>query len=73
MELSDYKRGKLVKVVSDNGTRGMTIDKKHLTIREIGQTGKITGLVPGHGGDVWWVEQDNGVAAYCFNELEGDE
>lgn len=62
--------GMKVKVVQNNGTSGMLIKQKHLDLRRIGATGTIAGWVPGHGGDVWWVEQDNGIAAYSFRELE---
>lgn len=70
MNAQDYELGKSVKVVKDDGTKGMLIAPKHLAIRTIGQTGTIYGIVPGHGGNIWWVEQRNGIAAYCFTELE---
>jgi hypothetical protein len=38
--------------------------------RAVGKIGTVLNYVPGRGGDVWFVQQDNGVAAYCFTELE---
>lgn len=33
--------------------------------------GMITGVVPGHGGDVYWVKhEDDKVAPYSFSEFE---
>ena len=70
MDVNSIKQGLKVCVVEDNGTEGMLIKPQHLDIRQIGKTGTILNYVPGHGGDVWFVQQDDGVAAYCFNELE---
>lgn len=44
---------------------------QHLECRRPSAKGTIRGWVPGHGGDVWWVEHEDGtVGAYCFDELE---
>jgi hypothetical protein len=38
---------------------------------KVGVEGTVTGYVPGHGGDAWWVQHDDGsVAAYWYPELE---
>jgi len=53
-------------------TDGMLINCKHLDVRRPNATGRYIGWVPGHGGDVWWVEHDDGiVAAYSYNEIVG--
>lgn len=50
--------GKRVVVTADHGTMGYMVADKHLASRQIGVLGWVTGAVPGHGGDVVWVEQD---------------
>jgi hypothetical protein len=70
MKDSDVKTGMRVRVTTLNSTQGMLIHSKHLAIRQLGKEGTVEGYVPGHGGDVWWVRQDNGVAAYAFREIE---
>lgn len=70
MNVNDFQKGLKVCVVSDHGTAGMLINPQYLDIRQIGKVGTVLNYVPGHGGDVWFVQQDNGVAAYCFDELE---
>lgn len=69
-DVNKIKVGLKVLVAKDNGTRGMIINKTHLSIREIGKEGTILNWVPGHGGDVWFVQQDDGIAAYSYTELE---
>lgn len=52
-------------------TAGMMVAAKHMECRRPGAKGTVRGWVPGHGGDVWWVEHEDGtVGAYCFDELE---
>lgn len=72
MNLNNVKAGLHVKVVKLGDTMGMMIKPKHLDVRKVGVTGTITGYVPGHGGDVWWVRHDGSddVGAYVFDELE---
>ena len=63
--------GMKVKIVSDDGTEGMFVNPQYIQNRKIGMTGIVKGWVPGHGGDVWFVEHDdNSVAVYCFTELK---
>jgi hypothetical protein len=66
------EEGMLVKTKSKLGeTTGFLIKEKNLKTRKPNTKGKYIGFVPGHGGDVWWIEHENGdVAAYCFDELE---
>lgn len=55
-------------------TSGMTVNSRHIEARRPSAKGVIRGWVPGHGGDVWWVEHEDGaVGAYCFDELEFTE
>lgn len=53
---------------------GMMISYKYLVLRRTNDGGIIRGPVPGHGGDVYWVEHYDGVVAvYCFTEFELDD
>ncbi len=72
MNLNNVKVGLQVKVVKLGDTKGMLIKPQHLDVRQVGITGTITGYVPGHGGDVWWVKHDesDNVGAYVFDEFE---
>ncbi len=72
MNLNDVKVGLHVKVVKLGDAKGMLIKPKHLDVRKVGISGIITGYVPGHGGDVWWVRHDGceDVGAYVFDEFE---
>ena len=70
MDVNKIKSGMKVKVVSLGSTMGMLIHEKHLSIREVGKEGIVKNWVPGHGGDVWAITQDNGVACYCYDEIE---
>jgi len=52
-------------------TAGMMVKHEYIAARRPSAKGTMRGWVPGHGGDVWWVEHEDGsVAAYCFDELE---
>ena len=72
MELDAVKPGLRVKTKKLRGTKGFLIHPKHLTVRRKGVTGTVKMWVPGHGGDVWFVQHDNSddVGAYSFTELE---
>ena len=78
MECNDVKIGMRVRTAQDvqaygKQVKGMMINAKHLQARRANAIGNVRGYVPGHGGDVWWVEHaDGSVAAYCFNEMEGE-
>src|SRR4051812_44052293 len=57
--------------LAKDATGGMMIKTEYLEARTAGATGKIVGVVGGHGGDVYWVQHDDGKkAAYCFDEFE---
>jgi hypothetical protein len=51
---------------------GLIIKQRHLDARRASAPGIIRGWVPGHGGDVYWVEHkdETVAAAYCFTEFE---
>lgn len=69
--MDKYQQGLRVRITRDEGTMGMMIAPKYLSTRRVGATGTVKSWVPGHGGDVWWIEHDDGsVAAYCFTEFE---
>ncbi|NQT50150.1 hypothetical protein HQ571_05635 [Candidatus Kuenenbacteria bacterium] len=66
------RNGLRVRVAKLESARGMLVHGRHLSVREVGVTGTIQGHVPGHAGDVLWVEHDNSddVGAYCSTEIE---
>ena len=50
--------------------RGFYVKDKHLDTRRSDVIGKYVGYVPGCGGDVWWIEHEDGsIGAYLYNEL----
>jgi hypothetical protein len=53
-------------------TTGFLVKKKHIDARVANRRGVIKGIVPGHGGDVYWVwhRGSDGVAAYGWREFE---
>lgn len=51
-------------------TQGFLIGPQYLAARRADAPGKVRAMVPGHGGDVWYIEHDDGtVAAYCYDEF----
>ena len=73
--IQNPKNGMRVQVACLESALGMFVAWRHLSVRRVGVTGTITGCVPGHGGDVWWVQHDGSndenpqVGAYCVDEL----
>lgn len=65
---------KVITTKIDPDTRGMMINPRHLTIRREGARGTVLNYVPGHGGDVWFVQHDDceelEIAAYGTWEME---
>ena len=52
-------------------TRGLIAPPSLLANRREDADGVIDGIVPGHGGDVYWVKHaDTKRAPYCFTEFE---
>ncbi len=72
MDCSKVTRGLLVRTKGvDKSTGGMLVPLKHLEARAEGVVGTVMNYVPGHGGDVWFVQHDTGeIAVYTFNEFE---
>jgi len=69
--MNRYQSGLRVRITKDEGTTGLMIAPKNLEARGVDKIGVVTGYVPGHGGDVWWVRHDDGsVGAYVFTEFE---
>lgn len=70
----DELLGHVVVCTADHGTLGYTVADRYLQARNIGFVGTVTGHVPGHGGDVVWVQSiydKEKIAAFChLNELE---
>ena len=59
MKPEDIKVGmKVVTAPGLNPTTGVLIDSKFLNQRKPNQKAKVYGVVPGHGGDVWWLVHD---------------
>lgn len=54
---------------SPNDVR-MMVREKHLNIREADTEGTVIHYVADHGGAVWFVKQDNGIACYYYDEFE---
>ncbi len=71
MKPEDIKVGLRVRVGKLGSTEGMLINYRRLNGRLEGATGMVKHAVPGHGGEVWIIEQDDGnVSAYSYLELE---
>ena len=72
MNCNKIKDGLRVRTTELGDTKGFFIKPRHLDCRKAGITGTVSGYVPGHGGDVWWVKHDDSedIGAYCFTELE---
>ena len=71
MELNDIKPGIKVKITHLEDTDGMFVHQKHLIARSIGSIGTVSSYVPGHGGDVWFIDHaDGSIGAYTFAEFE---
>lgn len=74
MNANDLESGMRVRVTKLEDTLGMFVVLRHLSCRKVGIVGTVAtpGVVPGHGGDVWFVEHDgcSDVGAYNATELE---
>jgi hypothetical protein len=75
MDLQSLRPGLRVRIDATLGhTTGMIIAPEILANRRAGASGTLRAYVPGHGGDVWFVEHKGGaVAAYAYNEFEADD
>ena len=71
MECNDIHPGLRVRTTRLEGTEGISVHSRHIDCREENITGVIRDYVPGQGGDLWFVLQDDGlIGAYCFDEME---
>lgn len=72
MYISQIREGMTVKTAATLGsTMGFLIHSRHINARRTDAVGKLRSWVPGHGGDVWWVEHADGqVAAYAYDEFD---
>lgn len=52
-------------------TTGLWLPQQYLDSRAPSVQGTISGVVPGYGGDVYWVRHDDGTSAvYCWTDFE---
>jgi hypothetical protein len=71
MNVNDVKPGLKVRITKLGQTTGYMVEAKHLTWRREGEIGTVGGYIPGHGGDCYWVDHDDGtVGAYAYDEFE---
>jgi hypothetical protein len=65
-------RGMKVRTGKLGSTMGFIIHPKHIAVRQANITGVVRGWVPGHGGDVWFVQHDNSddIGVYSVDEME---
>jgi len=79
--IKDYKEKKLLPPIgilvktSENILRpdecmGFLVIQKIISERKPNTNGKYIGYVPGSGGELWWIEHEDGtVGAYLFTEI----
>lgn len=72
MDIGMIKPGQAVKTNAELGkTRGFNVKPERIAARRKNANGTVKNFVPGHGGDVWFVEHaDGSIAAYMFDEFE---
>ncbi len=59
------------KIMESKETGGFLVKDKYIISRRPNQEGIYRGWVPGAGGDLWWIEhQDGTIGAYMYNELQ---
>ncbi len=72
MDISRIRKGLTVKTADTLGTtKGFIMDPSYKAARRSGAVGQVVNYVPGHGGDVWYVQHndDGEIAAYAYNEF----
>lgn len=78
-DLMDELDGKLptkgmkfrTKAKLDTNTEGFFVKSAYLEGRAPNLEVAYYGFVPGAGGDIWWMEHEDGtIQAYCYTELE---
>lgn len=72
MDCNAVKPHLRIRTVKLGDTKGMFIKPRHLDCRREGVIGTVLSYVPGHGGDVWFVQHDGSdeIGAYVFDEME---
>ena len=73
MEMKKVEKGMTVEIKILGGTSGFLVAPEYLSGRRAGVIGTVKHYVGGHGGEVWWIEHNDGsgiVSAYCYNEFE---
>ena len=72
MDCNDVKPNLRVRTTELGETKGMMVVQRHLQCRKEGVAGVVLNAIPGHGGDVWFVQHEGSedVGAYVFDELE---
>ncbi len=62
---------KIITSIALHPTTGLMVKPKYLEARRPSTAGIIQGFVPGHGGDIYWVEhEDESIAVYGWMEFE---
>jgi hypothetical protein len=73
MNINNIKPGIEVRTTKLGETSGIIVkDNKYLDTRQSGLVGTVVGYLPGHGGDVWYIQHydTEDIGVYCFNEFE---
>lgn len=67
------ERGQVVVTLPRDDTRGFIVAEENMSVRKAG-IGRVLSFVPGHGGDVWFVEHpDRSIGAYSTKEFAPPE
>lgn len=57
-------------LVSAETAEGFFVKQVHIACRKPNEFGKYRGYVAGAGGDVWWIEHNDGsIGAYMYDEI----
>lgn len=76
MNEPEYILDRGTKIVTDKtlgSTAGILVKDEYLANRRPSAKGTILGFVPGHGGDIYWVQhEDESIAAYGWMEFDYD-
>lgn len=62
---------KIITSIALHPTTGIMVKPKYFETRRPSTVGTIQGFVPGHGGDIYWVQhEDESIAVYGWQEFE---
>ena len=60
----------LIDQLGMTSSTGLLVNQQHLDARADGPPGALASVVPGHGGDVWFVHMDSGrTAVFSRDEM----